>query len=299
MFKIWKYLLSILALITATIWLAVLAYPQSKLRLIACDVGQGDAFLAVYGQTQILIDGGPNQKVLDCLSRYMPFWDRTIEGVVLTHPQKDHMAGLIDVFQRYNVKVFLASPIASSSQEFEVLKKLVGGSDIKIVNPTSGMIIRFDLIQLDVLHPSEEFILSAAEGFGQEIGKNILGAYTTKRDLNDFSIVAILRYKNFDALFTGDIGPVISNQLSVNPLIRQVEYIKIPHHGSKNGISQDLLEAVNPKIGVISAGKDNQYGHPQEEVLVMLKAKDVTILRTDEMGDVEVQSDGESFWVEK
>ena len=90
-----KYLFFFLLLITALVWITVITYSNQNLKLIACDVGQGDAILAIYGKTQILIDGGPNNKILDCLSRYMPFWDREIEIVILTHPQADHYTGLI------------------------------------------------------------------------------------------------------------------------------------------------------------------------------------------------------------
>ena len=152
----WKYLYLLLLLITATIWLAVLVYPDRNLKIIACDVGQGDGFLAIYGKTEILIDGGPNNNIVDCLSKYLPFWDRTIEIVLLTHPQKDHYMGLIEVFKRYKVKYFLANSLDSSSQEYSLLKSLVGGGTTNVINPTRGMSMRVGLIHLDILHPSDE-----------------------------------------------------------------------------------------------------------------------------------------------
>ena len=135
----WKYILGFLALTAATIWLAVLAFPDPKLHLIACDVGQGDAILASYGTNQVLIDGGPDNRVLDCLADHLPFWDREIELVILTHPQTDHFNGLIEVFRRYHVGAFVATPIDSSTQGYQVLKSTVGGSGIKVINPTRGM----------------------------------------------------------------------------------------------------------------------------------------------------------------
>src|SRR4030065_2211620 len=94
----WKYILATFCLMTIVVWFAVFTFPQKKLHIIACDVGQGDAILALYGSTQILIDGGPNDRVLGCLSKYLPFWDRKVELIILTHPEKDHFSGLIQVF---------------------------------------------------------------------------------------------------------------------------------------------------------------------------------------------------------
>src|SRR3989344_1094964 len=138
----WKYLYLLLLLITVTIWLAVLVYPDRNLKIIACDVGQGDGFLAIYGKTEILIDGGPNNNIVDCLSKYLPFWDRTIEIVLLTHPQKDHYMGLIEVFKRYKVKYFLANSLDSGSQEYSVLKDEVEVRGIRVLNPKDNLKIR-------------------------------------------------------------------------------------------------------------------------------------------------------------
>src|SRR3989304_10490138 len=95
----WKYILGFLSLVVVSVWVAATSNDQ-KFHVVTCDVGQGDASLVYLGSTQILIDGGPNSKVLNCLSKYMPYWDRQIEGVILTHPEKDHYTGLIEVFRR-------------------------------------------------------------------------------------------------------------------------------------------------------------------------------------------------------
>lgn len=289
----WKYFLGSLALIAITVWLAVIVYPDPKLHLITCDVGQGDAILAVHGKTQILIDGGPDNSVLDCLSDYLPFWDREIELVIITHPQTDHFTGLIEVFRRYRVNNILISPIDSSTQRYQVLKNVVGGSGAKVINPTTGMVIRFGLIYLDILHPSEQYVTS----FAERSGEKVLGVYTTTRDPNDFSIVANLSLEDFDALLTGDIGPAVTDEILATGLLKNVEYIKIPHHGSKNGLTQELIDIAAPKIAVISVGSDNRYGHPHNEVIKLLNDKGIKTLRTDEMGDIEIITDGSKWWL--
>lgn len=311
----WKTFLAILGLAVTAVWFAVFNYPDQKLHLIACDVGQGDAILANFGNTQILVDGGSNKKVLECLGEHMPFWDRTIELVVLTHPQTDHFGGLIDVFKTYEVEKFLATSLDSSSNDYRVLKEVVGGGGTEVINPTSGMVIRLGTIYLDIVWPTHEFLSinttdstssgstnsSPGEAGWSPQGRNgtggVLGSSTTTCDPNDFSVVAILRYGEFDALLTGDIGPEVINKILTAGLVGDVEYIKIPHHGSKNGLTQNLLEVTNPEVAVISAGKNNSYGHPHKEVLDMLSRYGLRVLRTDEMGNIEVVSDGNEFWV--
>lgn len=289
-------LLTLVAVLTTS---AIIIFPDNNLHLIACDVGQGDAILAIQGKTQILIDGGPNNKVIDCLSRHLPFWDREIEIVMLTHPEKDHYSGLIDVFKRYEVGRFLASGLEPGTSGYQVLEELVGGSGTQVVNPISGMVVGNSMIHLEIVHPTREYI---AENTTDIDTSKVLGTYTSSDSPNDFSLVSILRYNNFDALLTGDITPKVmdkvTNMLEKSKAENEVEYIKVPHHGSKNGLTQDLLKLVNPKVAIISVGK-NQWGHPHQEILDMLNEKKIRILRTDQMGDVEIISDGDKWWIKK
>ena len=291
---LWKNIYLALSLALIVVWMAVFAYPGKKLHLIACDVGQGDAILATYGTTQILIDGGATNKVVECLGRNMPFWDRKIEVVLLTHPQLDHFGGLSEVFKRFQVGRFVATSLDSSSQAYKALISMVGGSGMQVVNPTTGMVIRSDLLYLDIVWPSDDFQTAA----GDISRGNVLGAFTSNKDPNDFSVVANLRLGEFDALLTGDIGPKVIEEIIQTGKIREVEYIKVPHHGSKNGLTKELLDVASPEVAVISVGK-NSFGHPHQETLDMLMEYNIQIKRTDEGGNVEVISDGKSWWVEK
>ena len=260
-----KYILLFLLFTALTVWFGALATGEKKLHLIACDVGQGDAILATLGDIQILTDGGASNKVLDCLGKHMPFWDREIELVILTHPDKDHFKGLIEVFRRYRVDNFLSNGLKSGSYEYQVLTNEVGGGSTKSIIAKDGTRIGVGKIRLEILD-------------------------------NAYSIVSLLRFGSFKALLTGDITSEVSDSLAINQAIGSVQYIKIPHHGSKNGLTLKLLEAVMPKLAVISVG-NNSYGHPHEETLKILRDSDTKILRTDQLGDVEVISDGEKFWV--
>lgn len=295
--KVWKIINAFLILVISLLGLVLINRPDTNLHLIACDVGEGDAILAVYGQTQILFDGGPGSKVIDCLSRHLPFDDREIELVVLSHPQIDHYGGLIEVFRRYRVDTFLASSLDSGTESYRVLKKAVGGSGVRIVNPDVDMVLRVDKLYLDIVHPSEAFLRTNAAFIGNNATRDALGAYASNKDANDFSIVARLSLGNFKALLTGDISPESEQYLLSQNIIQPAEYIKIPHHGSKNGLTQAFLDAVEPKVAVISVGKDNQYGLPNQEILEMLSQKGVKTYRTDETGDIEVTSNGKDYWI--
>lgn len=276
--KTWKYLFGILALSVLSIWLALFASQDKNLHLIACDVGQGDAILAIYQNIQVLTDGGPGSSVLTCLEKYMPFWDREIELVVLTHPQLDHYGGLIEVLRRYKVGAFLTNNIDPSTPSLEALRNAMGGSGARVVKPVVGTSLRAEMIYLDILHPSET---------------------TLSTNPNDLSVVTLLRFADFKALLTGDIEPEIIDEILEKGLIKDVDYIKIPHHGSKNGLTLELLETSKPEIAVISVGRKNFYGHPHKEVLEMLASYGLRVLRTDEVGGVEVVSDGNKWWLEK
>lgn len=267
----YKNIIYILILIVFGVWISVFQTQTSNLQIIACDVGQGDSILIQYKTDQILIDGGPNRDVLDCLGRHMPYWDREIELVILTHPEKDHYGGLIEVFKRYQVQTFLTNDLSKpkfSSEGVTVLRNSIGGSGARVVNPTAGTKVRLGLIYLDILHPTENF---------------------EDRNTNNYSIVTLLTYNNFKAIFTGDIETAISDRLSAVSEIQDVNYIKIPHHGSKNGITEKLLRVTMPDTAVISVGVKNPYGHPHKEVLDLLNKYSKKILRTDEMGDVVVE----------
>lgn len=291
--RIWFYIFSLLALILVLIWTAVLVAPGKTLKIIACDVGQGDAILLTYKNIQILTDGGvPNGMVINCLSRHMPFYDRNLEVVINTHPQLDHYGGLTEVFRRYKVDYFLANALESSSSEYQLLKKEVGGSGARVVNPNQSTDIRYGLLHLDVFWPTLSFL----ESEGYKPGANSLGSFTSKRDPNDFSVQVLVSFGEFDALLTGDVGHNMAPSIIPNFESRSVEYIKIPHHGSKYGLAEDYLQLIQPSVAVISSGKNN-YGHPTQEILDLLSSEKIQTFRTDLNGDVIVETDGEDYWL--
>jgi len=293
----WKYGLGFLVLVVATLIGAIVTFPEEKLRLVACDVGQGDATLIIYGEVQILVDAGRGKKVLDCLGGYLPFWDRQIELVLITHPDADHYGGFLDVFENYSVDEVVVSGLENSNQTYELLENKVGGSGTKVVYATSGLKVRVGLMQFEILHPSGQFLAVNSAVISDPKDKKVLGAFTSSVDKNDFSIVAMLSLGEFDALLTGDIGSQTMKEIIDSGNINNVEYLKVPHHGSRNNLPPELLESTNPELAVISVGK-NSYGHPHGEVLDLLRKEEIKTLRTDEVGDIVVETNGEQFWIE-
>lgn len=280
--RIWKIVFLIELLVIASLVLAFFSFDNRKFKLITCNVGQGDAILAVYGNTQILTDGGPDTKVLDCLGAYMPYWDNTLELVILTHPDKDHFGGLINVFQRYEVLNFLKSKATNSSQDYQLLENIVGGKGVDTIYAIDGLNLRLGKIYLDILNPKD-----LKEGIIEE------------KELNNSSIVSVLKFGDFQALLTGDIEIEGINRLISEGKISDVNYLKIPHHGSKNNITSGLLRFSSPEVAVISVG-ENSYGHPNKEVLDLLDKYNIRkVFITSRDKDVVIESSGASWWVKR
>lgn len=287
----WWYLLLTLFLLTVSAWAAAVFVPDNRLRLAFCDVGQGDAALISYKSSQILVDGGPDSRVLNCLSRHMPFWDRTLELVVLTHPQADHLTGLIDVIKRYNVIGFMVTGAVNDTEGFWRLRDEVLAAEIPMTTLSRKDSVKLGEVVLRVLWPLDwlgnELVWQA------EAAREVLGATSFAGDLNDTSIVLEVDFGDFEALLTGDISSKIENHLS---WAGEVEVLKVAHHGSRYSSGESFLEKLSPDLAVISVGR-NRFGHPTEEVLERLRSLGIRTLRTDEAGDIEIVSDGRSWQV--
>jgi len=273
----------------------VRSFPDQYAHVIACDVGQGDAIVLSYRSSQVLIDGGPDSKVLDCLSRHIPFWDRTLEVMILTHPQADHMNGLVDVLDRFTVEQVIVNGVVNDTAGFRAFQDAVFKEGAVIYLPSRGDVIRIGEMQLSVLWPNSQ--VGLAEVWQPETGGAILGAATYQGDINETSIVSRLSYGDFDALFVGDMGFSTEEALVASGVLGKVELLKVGHHGSKYASSAEFLDTVHPALGVISVGAQNRFGHPTQETLMRLDQIGARILRTDVSGDVEVDSDGNKYWV--
>lgn len=260
--------------------------PDGKLHITFCSVGQGDAaYIKFPDGRDMLIDGGPGNTVLGCLGRVMPFWDRTIDMVILTHPEKDHLAGLIPVLSRYRAGYMVRSDIENKTELFAAFQKIVREKQISEKLVTSGEMVRIGPVIIRVLAPSPIEIASKKN-------RLVLGASTG--GVNEYSVVLLLQYGSFDALFTGDATLRQGFEWQATD---PIEVLKVPHHGSKTGMNPAFLDWLSPLIAVISVGK-NSYGHPTPEILEMLHDKQVNVLRTDHDGDITIISDGTNWVIE-
>jgi len=277
-----KALVAGLAIVVLLVWVATFSLPDGKLHVTFLDVGQGDAiFIQTPRGQKILVDGGPSPTILlSALGRRMPFWDRTIDLVVLTHPHDDHVSGLIPVLERYKVKAFLDGGQEHPTPTYTHSLELVQEKGIPYQLARAGMQIQLgEGLQMRVLHPQSELLSG------------------TDSDVNNNSIVLRLAYGQISFLLPGDVEEKAEEVLLSSNEDLASTILKSPHHASDTSLNPGFLEAVNPQLAVIQCGADNKFGHPSPTTLAKLKEHNVTVLRTDQNGTVEVVSDGERYWI--
>lgn len=276
--------------------LLVWQMPGTHTRIIACDVGQGDSILIIKGSNQVLIDGGPSgERVLSCLERYVPFWDRNIELIVLTNTDFDHMNGLSSVVNRYSLTKFVTADGVHESDALERLVSVLSKLSVSVDSVEQGDTITVgvrDTLTFRVLWPPEvddKYLAVFSNQIDNAERKQILGASAKRGDLNERSVVLLLTDNGYRAMFTGDSGFQAEKELLTTGLLSKIDYLKVGHHGSKYASSLDFLEKIRPSIAVISVGEKNRYGHPTNETLERLSKIGAEVRRTDEEGDVLVE----------
>ena len=269
----------VLGLATVLVWLLILSSPGDRLSVTFLDVGQGDAILirSPSGHN-ILVDGGPNgEEITAALGRRLPFWDRHLHLVVLTHPDQDHLAGLVTVLERYDVDQVLAPALADDSPTFRAWQEAIAERDIPQREAFAGQWL--DLgggASLSVLHPPRDFLDAPA-------------------DEDDSSLVLKVSLGDAAFLLTADIGADGESYLLDNHTDLRAPVLKVAHHGSRASTSTAFLAAVEPLTAVISLGEDNRYGHPALQTLDRLGTRPV--FRTDLHGDVQITTDGHKLWI--
>ncbi len=267
--------LIILSGAVALIWSAVFSQiPGNILEVVFFDVGQGDSiFIETPNKKQVLIDGGPDKMVLEKLEEVMPFYDRTIDLMILTHPDADHLTGLLSVLEYFKVNHILVSGFENNTAVYQEWKKLIEERNIPVTLAQVGQRIVFPSgVEFDILWPDQSKMETISKA-------------------NNASVVGRLIYNESEILLTGDIEKKIENLLSNQDL--ESDVLKIPHHGSKSSTGYSFLKAIRPKISVISVGENNRYGHPHQEVLERLN--NTAIYRTDRNGDIKIFTAGNFF----
>lgn len=254
--------------------LAVSSY-RRKFKIHFFDVGQGDAiYVRTVENYDILIDGGPDDTVLSKLGEAMPFYDREIDIVIVSHPHADHITGLLSVLQNYKVKnVYLSGASHTTYEYLELLRQLAKHPETRKVKVDHPITLRLgDETALFFLYPDFDVADTSAPQF-------------TNSNLNNTSVVVKLTHKGKSVLFTGDIEKEAEEYMLSKGIDVSGDVLKVAHQGSRTSSTETFLRAVYPRFAVISVGK-NVYGHPHPDTLDRLHFLNIRPLRTDEEGDI-------------
>lgn len=275
--KYWYLLVVLLAAANWLVWsdLAVSVRPAS-IRLTIFDVGQGQSILIQDSLgNDVLIDGGPDGSAAEKLAQSLPFFNRNLELVVLTHPDADHLTGLLAVLEKFPVGAVLLTGVVGPNQRYQDLVEILLENNTPVYQAIAGTsVILADQAEVLILNPQESF-------WARRVSRT-----------NQTSIAALLRFGDVRALLTGDIDLSTEKRLISSGTELKADVMTVPHHGSRNSTSEELLENVRPELAVISVGRDNPYGHPAQAVLQRLKAEGVAVYRTDLDGDLKLETDG-------
>ncbi len=252
----------------------------SYMKVVFLDVGQGDAvYIEAPNGKQVLIDGGPNASLISSLSGVMPFADRSIDMIIATHPDMDHIGGFPVLLDNYKVSNIIENGGTSTSEVYAELEEKILKNNVNKIIAKRGMHIVLDdkkNIYLDILFPDRD-------------AKDL--------ESNDGSIVGKLVYGENSFLFTGDASLYTENQIEWNEKDTTLDsdVLKLGHHGAKTSSSLLWLEKVTPEVAIISAGKNNKYGHPSEEVIDRLDTLKIPYLNTANIGNIIFKSDGKKL----
>jgi len=273
-----KAAISALVIVLVLVWAAVASLPDGRLHVSFLDVGQGDAILIqTPAGHRLLIDGGPSPAaLLAALGRYLPFWDRRIDMVMLSHPHDDHVRGLLSVLDRYHVRQVLVSDVSHHSSVYQQWRQQLSEKSIPLLAVQYPLRVDFgDGPTMEVLPPDTNYY----------------------DNLDETSLVARLSWDRASFLLTGDLEADGLLEFRDTGWSLACTVLKVPHHGSDEAVNERLLAMAHPDLAIISVGADNRFGHPAGETLACLEQAGIRVLRTDQAGTVEVTTDGERYWV--
>ncbi|MSQ40782.1 MAG: MBL fold metallo-hydrolase [Dehalococcoidia bacterium] len=270
-----------LVLARVFVWGAVLPPTDGRLHFTVLDIGQGDAILIQSPEGhRVLIDGGPDPRLLlDHLSTLLPLGARRLDVVVLTHPDADHLDGLLGLPGEYPVGAVLDPETPTDSPNYDRWREELQQRGVQVLTARDGMQGRLGDLTMGVLHPPEPLLQG------------------TNRDTNNNGVVLLIRYRRASLLLPGEIEETAETYLLRHAPELGSTVLKVAHHGSATSTTEAFLEATSPSVAVISVGADNSYGHPNAQVLARLKERVAYVLETAERGTMELVTDGMTLWV--
>jgi len=277
------YIVGALFVLCASVWSFAYAeapHAPGTLTFAVLDVGQGDAlYIDSPTGVQVLVDGGPGSALLRALPGVMPYGDRSLNAVVATHPDADHIGGLLDLLERYEVEAFISPGITKDTATAQELEERGDQKEIPRIVARRGMVLELGGgAQLRILYPDHDV-------------SRLVSSKT-----NEGGVVMQLVYGQTEALLMADVGHgVEAHLLQTDGEMLESDILKVGHHGSKNSTGAAFVRAVSPAVAIISVGANNTYGHPTAEALGVLGRAGADILRTDQGGTVVCSSDGQRF----
>ena len=263
--------------------LGVVHTDNGRLRVDFLDIGQGDATLITFStKEQMLIDCSVDARILEALGRHMPFYDHTIDYLVVTHPDKDHYGGCIDVLRRFTVRHILYTGLDKpTAQDWFILKDALSVEEAEVIIPPIQQTWTIGSSTLRILFPDESVDLSEGDGIVQA------------GDSNNTSIVLHLTHGDISLLFMADAErPLEEYLVGTYGDLLDVDILKVGHHGSLTSSDPAFLDVVTPEHAIISVGRDNPYGHPSYRILRRLEREGAAVWRTDMQSDITLQTDG-------
>lgn len=275
------YILLILVFISLALWFVVIREDRNDILTISfLDVGQGDSiFIESPTGIQVLIDGGPNNNLMREIPKVIPWYDRHIDMLVVTNPDKDHYEGFISLLKKFKTDVVLEPGTINKNSAYEILENKIKDKKIPKILARRGQII--DLgggAYLEIIFPDRD-----VSGLSP----------------NDGSIVMKLVYGKTSVLLQGDSTANMEHYiLSFGGSDLKSDILKLGHHGSKTSTTEEYIKTVSPKWSIISAGGNNSYGHPHKEVLDVLVMEKIDVLATCAMGRISFKSDGKDFFLQ-
>lgn len=238
------------------------------------NVGQGDSELIQVNGINMLIDAGTNAGANDLVKDLKNRGIKTIDIAIATHPHEDHIGGMDEVLENFDVKSFYAPKVAHTTKTYENMLKAVKNEGLKIQQIKEGT-------KIDLGKDTEVQVYSPVKSQYEE--------------LNNYSPVMKISYGQNSFMFTGDAESLVEKEILNENKDLKADVLKLGHHGSHSSTSEEFLKAVNPSIAIVSCAKDNKYGHPHKETMSNLKKAGITVYETFRDGDITINSNGEKL----
>lgn len=261
-----------LVLLNLSIWSGLFQAGNNKFEITFIDVGQGDSILIktpnnYYG----IIDGGPSDSLVSKVEKLLPAGQKHIDFVLITHPDKDHINGFVELIKSYNIGTIFINKYNKESSSLTAIELLIQEKNIENYSLNEDTDFSIDGVYFDIIWPSRDL--------------DVYNFY----DFNETSISAYIRYNDFDFITMGDLSSSFEKQAIANldtDNLLDIELFKASHHGSRFSGNPDLFQSISPIYTVFSAGKNNTYGHPSEEVIQNALRVNSKVMRTDIDGNI-------------